>query len=184
MKKLFILLVLSVISVSVFAQSTQEFKSVLGISPISLYNKVRIKYEGVLSPKLTVGGTVTGYYGSFPGGQIAPLARFYFKANAPEGFYAQAKAVAGYYSHILGIGDDHGDNDDYISTEKAKGMSFGGGIALGYQLFWGSNDRWSIDVNVGAKFTTLPFKGLSGLEWILWGPGSIIDGLVSVGYRF
>jgi hypothetical protein len=185
-------------------RGTSEFKHLVGVSPFALWHGLRVKYENVLVPKLTVGGVLTGYYGGVcPGVQLAPIGRFYFKGNAPEGFYAQAKIVSGiYFDNVSVYNTDSGENVD----KKYSFTSFGGGIAAGYQILWGRNDKWSVDINLGFKLVGPPkdYKlkdnetyddGPSGYErsfdkigtglgWILWGPGSIVDGLVSIGYRF
>jgi hypothetical protein len=47
-----------------------------------------------------------------------------------------------------------------------------------------------VDINLGAKLVTkIPdpkdgYGNLDDLGWFITGPGSIADGLVSVGYRF
>jgi hypothetical protein len=182
-KVLFFCLLVSLFSTSLFAQTgekqTGDFKHLVGVSPFTLWHGLRLKYEAVLTPKMTLGGTLTGYYGgSFPGGQLAPLARFYFKGNAPEGFYAQAKIVGGYHSFT---------GKEISGEESKKGfMAYGGGIAAGYQLLWGKSDKWSLDFNLGAKFVLNNNEGglASGASWVLLGPGSIVDGMVSIGYRF
>jgi hypothetical protein len=181
------------VSLSSFGQiedNNQELKTVVGVSPIRLWNGLRIKYERVLNDKVTYGGILTGYYASFPGVQLAPIARFYFKKQAPEGLYAQAKVVAGLFQ-----------NEYLASGNVKKKQTFfntGAGIALGYQLLWGKDNRWSIDLNMGAKFVgSVPTpddiaEGVEGnlgkvvdiASWHLTGPGSIFDGLVSIGYRF
>ncbi|MEA5062329.1 MAG: hypothetical protein VB054_03215 [Petrimonas sp.] len=122
MKKVFLFLLLSVLGLSIFAQETNEFKNVVGISPFQFVNGVRIKYERVLTPKFTTGGLLTGYYGAYPGVQLAPIARFYFKGNAPEGFYAQAKIVGGVYQSTFKEGSE-------LEEGKKSFTSFGAGIA-------------------------------------------------------
>lgn len=173
--------------------SSQLKNLVVGISPIKLlYDGLRIKLEKPMNEKVTYGVLLTGYYKYYPGVQLAPFARFYFKKRAPEGFYAQAKIVGGYYKSSYSYYDD-----DFNYIEKNEYFtSFGGGIAVGYQLLWGNNDRWTIDVNLGIKAVGSPpqYSGNSfggslmsagnSIGWYATGPGSIIDGLVSVGYRF
>lgn len=71
------------------AQTTatpMESKNVIGVSPFRLINGFRVKYERILNEKFTVGGTGTLYYGDmFPGIQLAPAARFYFKRMRLKG---------------------------------------------------------------------------------------------------
>lgn len=169
MKKVFLMLALTLLTCGVFAQEDQEYQNLVSISPFRLWNGLRVKYERPLNNKVTYGGIVTYYYGRFPGIQVAPIARLYFKGNAPAGFYAQGKVVGGYYSR------------------PASFASFGGGAALGYQVLRGKSKRWTIDMNLGIKAITFDDGGVtdsSRRTWYLTGPGSIVDGLISIGYRF
>jgi hypothetical protein len=87
-------------------------------------------------------------------------------------------------------------NANQITAENRKQSftNFGAGLAAGYQLLWGKDNRWSIDINLGVKFVSnIPeptFKenenilDLDNLGWYLTGPAIIVDGLVSIGYRF
>jgi hypothetical protein len=202
MKKYFLLLMLTMLTCGISAQENQEFKNVVSVSPFRIWNGLRIKYERPLNEKLTYGGILTGYYGSYPGVQLAPIARYYFKGSAPEGFYAQAKIVGGFYSRSISVDIYDRPYDGLLGRANHIGeedrtqtfTSFGVGIAAGYQLFWGKNNRWSIDINLGVKLTNaIPDPTLKDNEnvisidnaaWLLTGPGSIVDGLISIGYRF
>ena len=167
--------------------SSQRKSSILGVSPIRLWSGLRLKYERPINDKITYGGILTGYYGSYPGIQLAPIGRFYFKAKAPEGFYAQAKIVGGYFQ--ANYTSKYGD-------KKQSFTNFGGGIALGYQLLWGKDNKWTIDINLGVKVVgNVPQppdnddtfgigNAFSNAGWYTLGPGSIVDGLISIGYRF
>jgi len=153
--------------------SPQETNLVVSVSPIRLWNGLRVKLEKPKNDKFTYGGILTYYYDkNFPCIQIAPIARFYFKKHAPEGFYAQAKLPITYFT--------------YAGAENP--VSFGLGVALGNQILWGKDDRWSLDLNFGFKFITPPFSSNYNIgdfgNFFLTGPGSFIDGLISVGYRF
>ena len=187
MKKL-LLTVIAVIAIAstASAQTSSEPKNIIGIWPGRLGNGIRIKYERTLSEKFTIGGTLTGYYGVFPGFQVAPAGRFYFKPNAPEGFYVQGKVLIGFYSqnsNSKSVVDGNLYTDDKTSFTR-----FGGGVAVGYQLLWGKTDRWSLDLNIGVKYhgqnPTFGDGEVDNGKWGLFGPGSIVDGLASIGYRF
>ena len=179
MKKVLLVLMLSAVSLSMFAQEPREFRHIVGLSPFQLLSGVRVKYETPLNDRFSVGGLATFYYGNFPGFQLAPQARFFFRENAPEGFYAQAKLVAGFHSL----------RNAYPSVNFS---SFGAGVALGYQVFFGRDRRWTFDVNLGLKGVGGPPSqanewaedAVNTTVWFLTGPGSIIDGLISIGYRF
>lgn len=187
MKKVICVIVLVCATVlNGYAQSDDQ-KNIVSVSPFRIWNGLRVKYERVHNEKLTYGAITTLYYASYPGVQVAPIARFYFKKNAPEGFYAQAKVVAGFFKHDYSYGE--------WEEQTQSFTSFGAGVAAGYQLFWGKNERWSIDANLGLKFvSSMPTPeeyvtgGVVGAFdkgiWATTGPGSIFDGLISIGYRF
>jgi hypothetical protein len=97
MKKYFTcLLLMTGITLSGFAQEAQKYESVVGVSPFRLWNGLRIKYERLLNPQVTYGGTLTGYFASFPGVQLAPAARFYFKGPPPKAFMLRQRLWAGF----------------------------------------------------------------------------------------
>ena len=207
MKKITLLLIISIISLNLTAQEKQEFKNILGISPFQIVNGVRIKYERVLDNNTTFGGIITGYYPhpkyhDYSGFQLAPIARYYFMGKAPKGFYAQAKVLTGVYSTDIAIDtydipySPHIERN-YINSEHRKHTfaRFGGGVAIGLQAIWGDRKRMVLDLNLGLKYMgdiTMPkikeneeiFPCNHLEDWLIIGPGSIIDGLISVGYRF
>ena len=207
MKKVTLLLLLSTLSLSVIAQEKQDFKNIIGISPLQLFNGVRIKYERTLNEKITYGGILTGYYPnpafhSYTGVQIAPTIRGFFKENAPKGFYVQAKILGGIYSaeNTIEIYDKPYSPDYeriYIKSEDRikKFASFGVGMAIGFQTVWGEKKRMILDMNLGLKYmgnSPSPklkdneerFPDTKHLNWYVFGPASIVDGLISIGYRF
>lgn len=211
MKRLFLLVIASCAAMTSVPAQTEtgtplpnQGRNIISTSPLRLWNGVLIRYERVLNDRFTVGGTGTYYYdGLFPGFQISPAARFYFKKKAPEGFYLQVRFVAAHHSYIyeLAVYSNDDPNGTYLRTidKKQRFTSLGGGIAGGYQLLWGKTDRWSADFNLGVKLLKTPplpkednrfLPGttsggvFSGLYWVLVGPGSILDGSVSIGYRF
>ena len=207
MNKVISLLLLIIISFSLFAQEKQEFKSIIGISPLQIPNGVRIKYERLLNKKITYGGILTGYYPNpkyhdYSGVQLAPITRIYFKNKAPKGFYSQAKILSGIYSTEVAIDIyDKPYSPDFERTliksehRTRTFTSFGIGMAIGFQAIWGDNKRMVLDMNLGLRYmgdismpTTkeneeiFPCNHLG--DWHLIGPASIVDGLISIGYRF
>ena len=207
MRKITFLLLFSIIFSDLMAQEKQEFKNILGISPFQIVNGVRIKYERLLNEKITYGGILTGYYPNpkyhdYSGIQLAPTAKVYFRGKAPKGFYAQAKFLSGVYSADIDIEtydkpySPHTERT-YLNSEHRKHTfaSFGGGLAIGFQAIWGDRKRMVIDLNLGLKYMgdiTMPntkdneeiFPCNHLEDWHLVGPASIIDGLISIGYRF
>ena len=207
MNKVTLFLLFSIISSSLIAQEKQEFKNIIGISPLQLTNGVRVKYERPINKTITYGGILTGYYPNptfheYTGVQLAPFARFYFREKAPGGFYAQAKILGGIYSAEITIDVfDKPYTPDFDRTlikfeDRTHTFTrFGGGVAVGYQVIWGVNKRMVLDVNLGFKYIgNIPMPTIKDNEeifpcnhltdWLIIGPGSIIDGLISIGYRF
>ena len=207
MKKFTLLLLLSSLSLSVIAQEKQDLKNLIGISPFQIVNGIRIKYERLLNNDVTYGGIITGYYPNpkyhdYSGVQLAPIARYYFRNKAPKGFYTQAKILSGVYSAEIEIETyDKPYSPDYerkfIKSEHRTHTfaSFGGGLAIGFQAIWGDRRRMVIDLNLGLKYMgDISMPNIKDNEeifpcnhlenWHSIGPASIIDGLISIGYRF
>jgi len=189
MKKIFFVLVFISTVSSVTAQN-----NIIGFDLTLYLNRVKIKYERVLSDRYTIGSQSTIFYGWFPGFQLAPIGRMYFKKDAPEGFYAQGKICMGIFQS--------GHQSVVSGEEKTQIFSnFGAGFAFGYQWLLGDNKQWSVDLSLGLKFVgSVPIYGSMGnswdellnawhtipgnTAWRLFGPGSFVDTLFTVGYRF
>ena len=204
MNKIKLLLIFTIINSSLVAQEEQELKNILGVSPLQIVNGVRIKYERVLNGQITYGGILTGYYPNpkyhdYSGVQLAPIARLYFKENAPKGFYCQAKILGGVHSTEIVFIETYQINseDFFVKSENKKHTfaSFGAGMAIGFQAIWGENKRMVLDMNLGLKYMgdiPMPankeneevYSRNNSEDWFLIGPASIIDGLISIGYRF
>lgn len=173
-KKFFVICAIFAMSLA----SAQE-KNNVTFSPLGLVNKVRFKYEHSLDNNFSVGSFASMYWGLFPGLQIAPFGRYYFGDEGPEGVYLQAKLLAGFHEYVY-------DND-----LKNSFSSFGGGLGIGYQKFTGKNKNIVIDVGVGFKLMTPPSEPSAGFVgdfetgvYLITGPGSFFDGLLSVGISF
>jgi len=204
MNKIKLLLIITIISSSLVAQEKQELKNILGISPLQIVNGVRIKYERLLNKEITYGGILTGYYPNpkhhdYTGIQLAPIARLYFTQNAPKGFYCQAKVLGGVHSTEIMFVETYQINpeDVLFKSENKKHIfaSFGAGMVLGFQAIWGDNKRMVLDMNLGLKYMgDIPMPATKesqkvyhcndSRDWFLIGPASVIDGLISIGYRF
>lgn len=187
MRKAILLAVLAVLTVS-FSFAQDEGKQIVGVSPGFLIRGLRVKYETPIKEKISVGGTLSGYFlaTSYPGIQIAPFARYYFK-EATDGFYGQFKLQGGFHSAKII------ENQELVNKSF---VAFGGGIAFGYQRVISKNGRWLFDANIGIRVSAYPPEGdkedaadafIGGLKTANWGsmgPGSVFDGLFSICYRF
>ena len=164
-------------------------KNVVGLSPLGLYEKVKVKYERVLSSSLSVGAMVGAFHGDYPGVQLSPFVRYYFEEAAPRGWYVQAQV--GVYHHrrtYTTARDDPGNQTGAEYTDTYRFTNIGTGGAVGYQWFLGKRKNLTIDAHAGLKLYKTGIKdydeSLSSLDWQLQGPGSYFNGLLSFGYAF
>ena len=151
---------------------------VVGLSAVGVFNKVRIKVEHRLSGRVSVGVTVAGYYGLYPGFQVAPFARRYFDSNALEGFYAQGHVAIAVHRQIY---------SPFINRERGYFVTGGVGLGVGRQWLLGPKKRFSIDLMAGLKWYPYPTNTAKDFYpdfWYFTGPGSVFNGLVSLGHAF
>lgn len=159
-------------------------RNIVTFSPLGLVNKVKFKYEHSFNNNISVGGFAAMYYGLYPGVQIAPFGRYYFGEEGPEGVYLQAKLLAGFHQYEY-VDETTGNN------AKKPFSSYGGGLGIGYQRLTGKNKNIAIDVAIGFKLMTPPIQSNNQIYtdvnsgvYLLTGPGSLYDGLLSVGLSF
>lgn len=194
MKKLLLFAVALFVIGSSFAQERSKSAfgetNIVGVSPGFLIRGLRVKYETPIMEKITIGGTLSGYFlsTSYPGVQVAPFGRYYLK-EAGSGFYGQVKVLTGYHTATI--------TNKKFEDEKKGFMAFGAGIGVGWQWIM-KNPRWSIDANIGIKFCNQAptneadsqdgyseiVGGIQSINWNTMGPGSVFDGLFSICYRF
>ena len=163
-------------------------KNVIGLSVFGLINKVKIKYERTLTPKFTAGATLAGYYGLYPGVQLSPFVRYYFRPQAPKGLYLQGQVGAYWHTSIITYISNLNSSGNVVEyAGEATISNVGAGAALGYQWLLGKRNRVSVDINGGFKSYKTGLANednLVGLTWYTTGPGSFFNGLISFGYAF
>lgn len=192
MKRFTLLMTTLIMLLGCIPASAQEHqnKNIVGIA-LGTPLHPRVKYERILNDKMTIGGIATIYAWNFidssddyyTGFQVAPIGRYHFVRKAGDGMYVQAKIPMGYYQEK--VSDSWSDVDDGYSN-GASFFSVGFGAAIGYQVLI-KNSKWSIDTYIGVQYGTSKTihedKSRS-----LWGeinsPGSILDGHLSICYRF
>jgi hypothetical protein len=157
----------------------QENPHILTLSPAGLVTKLRIKYETPLAPSLTLGGTASFYHTMFKGTQLACNIRLYPGGQAPKGFYLQGKTVGGI--HAVNVM-----NPFTSREEREASTSIGGGLGVGYQFVFSADIV--IDLGIGLKFMT-PLRLATDSTWhnlsyYYYGPGSLLDGIIAIGFAF
>jgi hypothetical protein len=147
MKKIFVLFMISVLVVPLFAQDIKiaesAEKNVMKINTISLLVLApSIFYERELSDNLS-GQLGVGYLNynindtKFKGVILTPEARFYLRKNAIDGFYL------GPYFRYQNFSLEAG-------TGKASYTNYGGGLSFGRQ--WILNSGFTLDLFFGGHY--------------------------------
>ena len=198
MKK-YLLLILFLVSLSSFSQNGQEIKSslysrnIITVSPLGIVNKVRVKYERALDKNFSIGTFLSYYYRRYNGLQIAPIGRFYFNNEAPNGFYIQLKALFSMHRRTFTFPNPL--NGGTLYQYQHDFISYGGGFGLGYQILAGKNNNIVIDLGIGGKYMAVNkpdgnvlvgnvYNAIDNAIYYTTGPGSIFDGHVGVGIAF
>jgi len=148
-------------------ESPKDSSSYIGshiftLAPLGLINKIRIRYEYVLSKRLTIGAQLSRYHDrTFPGWQLVNNFRYYFSSEpAPFGLYFMGQsgviyhrttAYEGIYSYNSGGWLYSYQKYEYTSSHEVKSFGLLSGIAIGYQGYLSKRKHWTIDVYAGVK---------------------------------
>jgi hypothetical protein len=138
------------------------------------------KLESVTPKKrISFGTHFRGYIFFFNGAKIEPFVRVYFKSNAPQGFFVQAKLSAGIYdansflfrglycySSSNGMFLCPGD-PGYVKFDMWR-YFFGGGVAAGYQFILGKQKRFAFDVFGGLQLIIPTHRIYNDESLALW----------------
>jgi Protein of unknown function (DUF3575) len=163
MKKILILLFITVLNLPLFSQESSEVsteKNVIKVNTLSLVIATgSIFYERKISDLTSVqmGVAYMGYSISkakFAGYVLTPEFRIYPKKNALDGFY-----VAPYLRYFNLSAKSTSSND------KASLTVMGGGILIGRQ--WITNSGFNMDLFVGGHYASGSASANSGdAEWV------------------
>ncbi|MDQ2772603.1 MAG: hypothetical protein M3Y54_19120, partial [Bacteroidota bacterium] len=114
--------------------------------------------------------------------------RYYFRPTAPAGFYGQLQAGA--FRHHGQIFSFHPDPQLGLSTSYSSTTVSGAGpgLGLGYQWLPGTRKRLVVDAMVGLKLYLQTSQGFCDCgyegDWYEYGPGSLFNGRLGIGYAF
>ena len=163
--------------------------NVITLAPLGIVNKFRVKYECKLTDNITVGAFANCYYGVYKGFRADPFIRIYTSGKAPQGFYLQAKACIGSFSKNV----QYSNSTDTTSIKRTW-LTYGGGMACGYQCLLGKS-KIPLDIMFGFAYS--PFTAprsiivneskLNTSDQILWGftgPGSFLNASFEIGFAF
>lgn len=152
-------------------------------------SQLKFQYERKLNDRFTIGLIQKTLFSDFSGMRFEPTLRYYFKKEAPKGFYVQAKVGVGYHYYYNFIR-----NSDSTTTQTNRQYfwAYGGGLAGGYQFIIGSKKHFVIDLYLGlqvfqAVLPHSPIKDKEGMdkkeEYEFWEAFPLDFGL-SIGYNW
>lgn len=164
------------------AQDTTQHRIAILTSPSALvtgnYAKVKVRIQAQIKSRFVVGTDVKYFFSRvYPGYQVLPFAKFFFRENNSKGFYLYVNA---FYGQSKGMPDK---KDKYY---PGYGAGFGGG----FQALFGHNKRGILDLALGVKgIETKANLSMSNVpesydDYYFIGPGSIVDGMIGIGFRF
>lgn len=161
--KYLVFLFLLCTTVTATAQDSIHKRNLLKFSVLGVAFHSQLQYERVLSEGFTIGVIASGYYWlSLPGVKVEPHFRYYFKRQAPSGWYIEPKLSIGYFQTQEPFEQrqyTYNSSDSLISerllmSNLKKNVSFmpaGITLKVGVQKFLGSHQRWVLDYNIGLQ---------------------------------
>jgi len=156
-------------------------KNIITFAPLGIFNKLRFRYERVVTKSLTLGAQVSYYYQLYPGIQAVAVGRWYFAdKGAPFGLYLMGQAGAAYHN---------------AKESKNELYTYGGvfGAGIGYQGALDKKKSIVFDIYIGGKKVVAGSdwntylkngNGVSQFAWEVTGPASFVNCGINVGYRF
>lgn len=190
MRKILLFLSFSILYSFVFSQ--ENANSIIK-ADVTITNKLRATYEKPMSEKLSIGGSLSIYYGAFPGVKIEPFARYYFGSECPQGLYAQGRALLGSYSYEFDYWSEGGLFFGDLIVRKKNFFAYGVGLDLGYQWLSGKNKNIAIDLSLGIQLSndinhSIVENGVkynsANIGFNSVGPGAIFNPHIAIGYAF
>lgn len=150
-------------------------------NPISMTNKIRVKFEARFDKHSAFLVGMSNYYGIWRGYNTSMEFKHY--GDIERDHYEKIKYLKGGWGVSM--------TDEFSSTPnvtKGTYMYMGGGIGQHYTL--GKNKLFFIEFTEGVKFTKsrtgeidLAGNGFKGLFYIM-GPGAIFDFNINMGWHF
>jgi hypothetical protein len=151
-------------------QDSLTYKNNFKISILSFADNAKLQYERVLTKSFSFDITASYYYFKpLTGIKAEPSFRYYFKKNAPTGWYIQPKFSIGYFStqeKCSKILYTYSPNDSLLSTDfldkkfikELRFMPVGASVKFGIQKYFGKKKRFVFDYNLGLQYFPLNYK--------------------------
>ena len=147
-----------------FCQDSLTNKNNIKVSILSFVDNAKIHYEMLLSKNYTIGLTTSYFYlKPVVGIKIEPNLRYYFKSQAPIGWYIEPKLLIGFFNTEEAFNKRlyvYNANDSLIKEEileeyfmkKLTFIPIGASLKVGQQKYFGKNKRFVFDYNFGFQY--------------------------------
>lgn len=128
-------------------------RTVIGFGPSTVWSPT-LKFEQGIGDWVSIGFHGKARFIIWEGGKIEPFVRVYFTEKSPEGPFIQLKGTFGAYRrNFVYSSNCYTDiNGDYRCDDEDFFRSFGGGMAGGYQFFFGRRDHFALDLFGGFQY--------------------------------
>jgi hypothetical protein len=168
------------------------YRDNISIAPLTLYGKIHITYEHLISEHFSAGIGLHYYYPQFI---LDALFFETFKADLYCRFYTGKDKVGyGFYLQPQASGGVEYDNPDDLynrsaGTFKLYNYTGGVGFCVGYKFFVFkklAQTHIPVDFSLGMQYYRFPVitNDIIILPWYFFGPGSLVLCRLSVGYAF
>ncbi len=163
MNKLFhLILMMAALAMTMPAQAQEEIeaprrhRTVIAVGPSSFWSPT-LKFEQGIGDWVSLGFHGKARFVMWEGGKIEPFVRIYFTENSPQGPFIQVKGSFGAHRRNFIFEDNcyYDANGDYVCDDNYDEQyfkSFGGGVAGGYQFFFGRNEHFALDLFGGFQY--------------------------------
>ncbi len=153
------------------AEPISERKNLVTITPVSLLTKIQLRYERVITKRVSAGATLDAsyfreysnywFFNGYPTKKLKGASiflRWYFDKFSPEGFYLQTSILTGQYRKYASYETDEGRPRDvwgtistHYETRFAQfAWTYGASLEVGYQILVIKN-RIPVDVSIGFR---------------------------------
>ncbi|CAN5380405.1 hypothetical protein BH09BAC1_BH09BAC1_21490 [soil metagenome] len=136
------------------ASAPDRHRTVIGFGPASFWSPT-MKFEQGIGNWVSVGFHGKARFVIWEGGKIEPFVRVYFTEKSPEGPFIQIKGSFGAYRRKFDFNDCYTDANGVLicnNNDHEFFRSFGGGMAGGYQFFFGKKDHFALDLFGGFQY--------------------------------
>lgn len=153
-----------------YDDSPRRNRTVIGFGPSSFWSPT-IKFEQGIGDWVSIGFHGRARFIMWEGGKVEPFVRVYFTEKSPEGPFVQVKGSFGAFRRNFVFEDNcyYDSFGNYVcgdNYDEEFFYSFGGGLAGGYQFFFGAKDHFALDLFGGFQYIYQDRTGYDDYRYI------------------